>query len=83
MNKKPWYTSKACWASVLQVGVGALVSAGLLSAEATKELVTAGPDVIVGIIGSALGAFSLYGRVTAKTAIGKKTSSIDTEDSKE
>ena len=63
-SKKDWWKSKTVWAGIATIAVGAFgidgVSPDELAAQADK------------IITAVLGVIAIYGRLTAKTEIGKK-----------
>lgn len=70
MNEtKPWYASKAIWASILQVLVGVLVSTGFLGDNAGDTIIAEGPELVAGAVVGVLGLVSLYGRAFAKKII--------------
>ena len=68
-DTKDWWTSKTIWASFVQIAAGLAATFGLFNSAAVQEIVTAAPELIVGTIGVATGAFALYGRVTATKTI--------------
>lgn len=72
-NSKPWYASNTIWASFLQMAVGVAIALGVINDAAGSEIVAAGPGLLLGLVNTALGAWSLYGRVKAtKTLTGVK-----------
>lgn len=66
---KAWYASKTIWASILQMAVGVAVGAGLINDVAGTTIIADGPDIVIGLINSALGAYGVYGRVKATKTI--------------
>lgn len=67
---KPWYTSTAIWASILQMGVGVAVATGVINSTFGTELQTQGPALLVLASQVILGAWGIWGRYTATKAIG-------------
>lgn len=68
-TSKPWYASKTIWASILQMAVGIAVAMGLVNDVAGSTIIAEGPDIVIGLVNGALGAWSLYGRVKATTQV--------------
>ncbi len=69
-TSKSWWASQTVWASILQVAVGLGVSFGLFSSDAGAAITAEGPGLLIGIVTSALGVWSLIGRVVATKTIG-------------
>lgn len=69
-ESKPWYTSTAIWASILQMGVGVAVATGVVNSTFGTELQTQGPALLVSASQVLLGLWGFYGRYTATRTIG-------------
>lgn len=68
-DTKPWYASQTIWASILQMAVGVAVGLGFINAAAGTEIVATGPGLLLGLVNAGLGAWSLYGRVSATKTV--------------
>lgn len=64
-STKPFWQSKTVWTSVLTVAMGVATAFGFFSEEQADTIIAEGPELLVGLITSALGVLSLYGRVVA------------------
>ena len=62
---KAWYSSKAIWASVLQVVVGVAVAAGWLDQSQGDIVQGEFPELLAGLAVAGLGIFGAVGRIVA------------------
>ena len=74
METKPWYTSKATWASILVTIVGIatmfkIVHIGPVQLENISAETEGISQSIVGAIETVLGLIGLWGRLTAKKTL--------------
>lgn len=70
-QKKHPLKSKTIVASLLMLIVGLLTATGTISGAQAEIIKDIGPELLTGIIMSVLSIVTVYGRVTAKTGIGK------------
>lgn len=75
-EKKHFLASKTVWASLLQLLLAVALVAGWVTPEQSSRLLELGPEVLASAASGVLAIVALYGRVTAKTFIGKKPSKI-------
>jgi len=68
-DTKPWYASTGVWGSVVAIGAGLVGTVwGINVTEADQTAIVTGVTTIVGGIG---GMIALWGRLRAKTKVGK------------
>ena len=70
-QKKHPLKSKTIWASILLLVTGVLSATGVLSGSQVEVIQNIGPEVLTGLSTSVLAAVAAWGRVSAKTSIGK------------
>ncbi len=66
---KAWWESKAVWANVVVILVGAAQATGLIDATTGSQLTADLPGILVGLATSVAGIAGIYGRVVATRQI--------------
>lgn len=70
-QKKHPLKSKTIWSSILLLVVGILSASGVVTGSQAEIIQSIGPEVLVGVTTSILSLVAAYGRITAKTTLGK------------
>lgn len=71
-QKKHPLKSKTIWASILLLVTGVLTMSGVISASQAEIVKSIGPEVLSGAATSVFAVVAAWGRVSAKTTLGKE-----------